>query len=116
MALSARSWPIRPAMGCSSSVVLKPNVVGLTTRRNCPGSSGCGRAATVVTSPLVAAGTLLYCARLKNMRLTRPPAVAGRDHRRQRGSRKGHAGGGLAKLIGATPALTNITDNTGVYR
>ena len=52
MALSARSWPIRPVIGCSSSVVLKPSVAGSTTRRSSEASSGCGLAATVVTSPL----------------------------------------------------------------
>jgi hypothetical protein len=72
MALSARSWPMSPVIGVSSSVVLKPSEEGLTTRRSSPGSSGCGRAATVVTSPLGRMGISAEeepgcCERLKNM-------------------------------------------------
>src|SRR5215470_14426651 len=79
MALSARSWPISPLAGSSSSVVLKPSVAGLTTRRRSAASSGCGRAATVVTSPFLLAADLSYCARLKNA-IAPPGGCGGREY------------------------------------
>ena len=73
MAFSARSWPIRPVIGCSSSVVLKPSVAGSTTRRSSEASSGCGLAATVVTSPLRAGdGTSYWLRALEKHAISHP--------------------------------------------
>jgi hypothetical protein len=67
MALSARSCPISPVMGCSSSVVLKPSDAGLTTRRSSDASRGWALAATDVNSPFTRGEASLGCERLKNM-------------------------------------------------
>src|SRR5690242_9164816 len=67
IAFRARSCPIRPVIGCSSSVVLKPSVAAFTTRRSSEASRAWGLAATDVTSPFTRGGASLCCERLKNM-------------------------------------------------